>query len=181
MWEICSCDCHDLITRMYEQAELPRIPVQNPDYKPYVPEFTLVSKIGNLGIPSVMGLPDAPPAMENPVAASTGAGNGHTRDVVSGEPTRQMTVKEITDSFALAGSEEYCTPAFISEEIARIRKVPPPSTGAIHAVLNRWADCGFAIIGRKPMRFISYTVEGLQIGLDGCQERHKRAQKRQSK
>jgi hypothetical protein len=177
MWEVCNCDCHDLITRMYEQAEQPREPVQNPDYIPYVPEFTLVSKVGNLGLSAITGLVNAPDTPENAVASRSAAASG-VLATPDAEPSREMSVKEITDAFALAGSEELCTPNYISDEIARLHHVPPPSTGAIHAVLNRWEAQGFAIIGHKPMRFISYTVDGLKIGLDGCKEVYKRRQRR---
>jgi len=71
-------------------------------------------------------------------------------------------------------AEEQCTPALLSRYIGREYGITPPSVGAINAVFERWIKLGFAIIEKKPTRFVGYTEEGLQYGLEGLKAREKR-------
>lgn len=59
------------------------------------------------------------------------------------------------------------TPHRIAAEIARKNSLDkPPSTGAVSATLDRWADIGFAEIAPKPKAFVDYTDAGRTDGLD---------------
>lgn len=54
----------------------------------------------------------------------------------------------------------------------------PPSPGAIHAVLTRWAEGGLCMVGSKPVRFIGFspTVDERGISfMKGALQREKKA------
>ena len=41
-------------------------------------------------------------------------------------------------------------------------------------MFDRWVKLGFAVIEKKPTRFVRYTDEGIKFGLDRMKERSKR-------
>jgi hypothetical protein len=65
----------------------------------------------------------------------------------------------------------YMTCGVIAEVIVENYGCRSPSTGAIHSVLTRWKDEGFALIGSKPMRFLAFTELKASIGIDGLRDR----------
>jgi hypothetical protein len=68
-----------------------------------------------------------------------------------------------------------CTPQWVSERIlAEGVTTKSPSTGAIDAVFKRWIEIGYANIGSKPTRFVSFTVAGIKDGLEVMKARAKR-------
>jgi hypothetical protein len=87
-------------------------------------------------------------------------------------------VKEVCDIWLIEGYQMLCTPAWISEEIASAQGIKAPSVGAISAVFERWVKLGFAVVQKKPTRFIAYTEEGKRVGLEGLKIRAKQQAKR---
>jgi hypothetical protein len=66
------------------------------------------------------------------------------------------------------------TPAVIASVIDEGN---PPSTGAIVAVFQRWEKWGFAMIAQKPWRFLSYTPDGLKLGVAALETRYKKKER----
>lgn len=42
----------------------------------------------------------------------------------------------------------------------------PTSTGAVSAILRKWAELGYAEVEEKPMRFVGLTARGMELGLE---------------
>jgi hypothetical protein len=91
----------------------------------------------------------------------------------AGRGELESWVHEVTDIWAVEGGRD-CTPAYVSEEIARTKGVKAPSTGAVDAVFKRWFGYGFALIGSKPTRFLAYTPKGVELGLEVMKVQAKR-------
>jgi hypothetical protein len=83
-------------------------------------------------------------------------------------------VKTACDVWLVESYSFPCTPAWLAEEIAAAQAIKAPSVGAISAVFERWIKLGFAVIEKKPTRFVSYTDEGIKLGLEGLKARSKR-------
>lgn len=49
------------------------------------------------------------------------------------------------------------------------------STAAIFKVFRHWQELGYAIIEENPVRFVSLTEQGFEIGLEELKRRKKRA------
>jgi hypothetical protein len=91
----------------------------------------------------------------------------------------EYDVKQAVDTFIIENEDGFCTPAWISTEIGKTKGFAPPSTGAVTAVLERWQTYGFALLGKKPTRFVMYTEEGVSLGLEALKDRYKRRSKMQ--
>jgi hypothetical protein len=70
-----------------------------------------------------------------------------------------------------------CTPAFLSEQIAKDQAINPPSVGAISACFERWMKLGYAVIEKKPTRFVKYTDEGVRLGLERMKHNAKQSRR----
>ncbi len=71
----------------------------------------------------------------------------------------------VTGKFALPEGE-VLTPHFIAKRIKEDEGTDEaPSTGAVAAALDRWAEIGFAEITEKPKAFVDYTEAGRDQGL----------------
>jgi hypothetical protein len=86
-------------------------------------------------------------------------------------------VKEQCDIWLVDEPVDLCTPSFIAAEIGRTKGVSPPSVGAISAVFDRWVKLGFAVVGKKPTRFVGYTPEGIEHGLEKMKTDAKRSRR----
>lgn len=167
--DICSCTCHSKITKMYELASIPRVTQQNPDYEPFIGP--------DLGWIQDERIPPAPfvPAQPFTLAAPEIPGESHTAgtvaDVDGPRPDRtnrlrgwlENEVKDITDRYMSGEISDMLTPKLLA---VWVDPENPPSVGAVGAVLDRWAEIGFAQINKNPVRFVSYTVKGMTLGLE---------------
>jgi hypothetical protein len=87
----------------------------------------------------------------------------------------EQNVKEACDAWIKEGGEEDCTTLWVADWISENLGVLNTSRGAIDACWKRWMeDLKFAIILRKPTRFVFYTPEGLKLGLEGIKAKHDR-------
>jgi hypothetical protein len=185
-WQTCACKCHAELTKMFEMSGMERIAVENPEYVPFhrtwwMPgddEHDTVHTSASLSTDSV---PVAPIMYESPAPGVLPAvrvrdfGQTATGRAARGE--LELWVKQVCDVFVVDGWPNPCTPAAISEQIGKDQGINPPSTGAVDAVLKRWVTLGFAVTGSKPTRFLSYTPEGIEMGLDRMKEKAKRLKK----
>lgn len=59
------------------------------------------------------------------------------------------------------------TPHRVAKIVGKRKQSDPPSTGAVTAVFDRWAEFGFATFHDKPKAFEAFTKEGAELGLQG--------------
>lgn len=71
---------------------------------------------------------------------------------------------------------ELCTAEWLATAVEELDE-RPVSTGAVHRVLHRWRDLGYAIVDEHPLRFISLTQQGMEIGLDELERKAKKKSK----
>lgn len=183
--ESCSCDCHILITKMFEIAEQPRQIMSNPEYMPVKSPFwmpTLEEVVRDRAARSHPAGTSTPPALKSPAPGTVPPVVAHS---FGPTPTGRAARGELEDWInAVCGIwlvEKYpwdCTPVYIAAQIAKREGIAPPSTGAITAAFERWKDLGFAVVAKKPIRFVNYTPEGVKLGLDVMKEQAKRERRK---
>ncbi len=172
LWEECPCECHSRITAMFESAGQPRELIDNPDYMVKPPDFYMPVFGVDYGVPVTVT-----------VMASPGTMAARVNDTPSGRTQPgglEAQVLEVCTEFSIDPSscpDAYCTPKFVSGEIARLHGIKDPSTGAVQAAWERWEAMGFAEIARKPVRFVGFTAQGKIEGLDLMRAKWKRAKK----
>jgi len=75
--------------------------------------------------------------------------------------------------------EQLCTAEWL-RQLATDFDGKPTSSAAVARVLDRWVSVGYAIVKRKPIRFVDLTPEGRELGLAELyrRERRRRSAKR---
>lgn len=172
----CGCKCHVELDRMFQMMDMERYVEENPEYVPVKPTWqmpTLDERVAlsierrttpTIRIESVM--PTHVPATVSRVFTPTVSGR-------AGRGQLELWVKQACDRWIVDKPESSCTPQWISDQIVVVEDIKPPSVGAINAVFERWTKLNFALVGRKPVRFVGYTDEGVKHGLDGLKIRAK--------
>lgn len=185
--EKCGCECHVKISKMFEMTNTDRIILQNPDYVPYdsgIYEFLeSYEKMKAEVLPSMRAVKAL--IEETPVTTADGAIiTGLARSGRTFEPTKrgraagqlEDEIRGVCNRF-LQGEfpdEEMCTPKFVAQKITEETNTEKtPSIGAIGAAFDRWEKIGFAIIKKGPVRFVSFTVEGMTLGLEAMKQKAK--------
>lgn len=180
-WKRCPCICHTVYDRMYAESEMPRVLVDNSGYDPpkhqfkmpTVEERIMLSNASRMNTPIVVESPvvDAVPPTLRRGFAPTPTGKAARGELES-------WVKDECDAWLIDKEIYPCTPPYLAEAIAKTQGLgKQPSVGAISSVFDRWIGIGFAVIGKKPTRFLSYTDEGVKLGLDGLKELRKRTRR----
>lgn len=183
MIDSCTCDepnCHLFFNKLFNDSGMERVAVDNSGYEPghlgfVLPEPEIVAAPSVL---STVGVPDTPDALESVAPGLVPPRKRHAYDPTqSGRAARgqlEDQVNEVCSTWVVEQIKLPCTPVYISEEIARKEGIKAPSTGAIAAVFDRWERIGYAVIGKKPTRFLQYTEDAIEHGLDWIKERAKR-------
>lgn len=180
LWQNCNCDCHITVDKMFQIANAPRILLDNPKYvrpkSPFVMPGALSGDLLALGDTRheghVLTLSAPMIGAVKPVGYSETASGNRARGQLESEVLR------VCQQFTRGQIEvEDLTPKIIALEIDEIE---PPSVGAIGAVFDRWTKIGFANCETKPVRFVSFTVDGLMHGLDAMKERARMKARMQS-
>lgn len=180
MWANCPCKCHLVYDQLYAAGNLPREVVNNSEYRVDKSLFSMPTPEERAAMHALSDTkrPDAPVLVESPLPDAVPATIRRTfTPTATGRAARgelESWVKEQCDIWMVEQDGSLCTPQLLADEIARAQGIKPPSVGAISAVFDRWVKLGFAVIEKKPTRFIKYTPEGVRIGLDGCKEKAKR-------
>ena len=181
IWQTCPCDCHLMYDRMYAATDKPREVVNNSAYRVDKSLFIMPSPEERVAMHALSETvrPDAPQLVESPLPEAVPATIRRTfTPTATGRAARgelESWVKDTCDVWIVENDGSLCTPTMIAEEIAREQGLArPPSVGAINAVFDRWVKIDFAVIEKKPTRFIKYTEQGVKIGLDGCKDKAKR-------
>lgn len=186
-WQTCSCSCHKMITRMFEETGLSRIPVENPEYVPVKSNFVMPERQIVIAAPILSNsAPVLPPETLESVAPgivppTNRATYGPTQSGRAARGELEHWVEDTCSTWVVEQEQQSCTPVYISEEIAKKQGIRTPSTGAITAVLERWVLIGFAKIERKPIRFVGFTEDAIKYGLEEMKSRANRLQKSKSR
>lgn len=178
-WQLCPCSCHDRVTRLFQLADSPREVMLNPEYRRpertfYMPvfgvDYGLSSALLDAGAETLDGVKRAPLVPREPgTFAPTPSGRAARGELES-------QVYEVVGEWMIQ-PEGLCTPQFVSDEIARVQHVAPPSTGAISAVFDRWVAYGYAVTAKKPVRLVGLTDEGKTSGLEFLKLQFKRTRR----
>jgi hypothetical protein len=174
---VCSCTCHVMLDKMFEMLGMERVIQDNPEYHAPVRDYWMPSPEERVAsfIAASNGearyvespAPEVVPATVERIFAPTASGRSARGEL-------ELLVKKICDVWAVDREPLNCTPAYISEAVAKAQGWgKPPSQGAVNAVLERWVKLGFATIEKKPTRFTGYTAEGIRMGLDAMKLRAK--------
>lgn len=174
-WIQCACKCHTDITKMHELTSTERVPHPNPDYSPVKNPFWMPS-MDERAMLHERHDHEVPvePVVRNPLEAQAKR--------FDATPTGKRARGQLEDEvLAVCGSfvrgelpYEDLTPKEVATEID---KFDPPSVGAIGAVFDRWVSLGFARCEKRPVRFVSFTLDGMTIGLEGLKAKAKREAK----
>lgn len=174
-WQTCACDCHRKITELYEMAGMDRLePEQSPEYveaaeKRHLETAAMLESLDRIvpvsGALSIASDTDTHPSDEGSPTVPPRAATGPSRPILT--PTGRRAKGSLEHDVLAVCVEymqgvyewEHCTPKLISERIAKLYAVEPPSTGAINAVWDRWEKLGFAEQAKKPSRFVKFTVD----------------------
>lgn len=177
LYMTCPCDCHTKLFRLFEITGKERILVDSSGYvRPprnyWMPEddpTPILSRGSDVVAPVFIEspAPDRVPATLGRTFAPTPTGRAARGQL-------EAWVKTACDVWLVDEPGFPCTPVYLSEEISREEGIAKPSVGAISAVFERWVKIGFAEIEKKPTRFMRYTDEGIELGLEKLKERVKR-------
>lgn len=184
--DVCSCDdptCHRFFDKMFSEAGMPRQVVDNSGYESETHSFLAP-------VPTVLAAPpilsNSRPVVDAQTLESVAPGRvppvrrasyGPTSSGRAARGQLEAQVNTVCTTWVIEEEKVLCTPAYISEEIAKAEGIKAPSTGAIDAVFGRWERYGYAVIGRKPTRFLQFTEEGVEHGLEYLKDKSKRQDK----
>lgn len=173
-WMFCNCDCHEKLDRMFSMTDTPRIEVDNPKYIRPKSSFWMPDRT----MEGVTVSEDGEEVRQATTLLEVNTSR-HFNDTNTGKRARgqlEYEVLNVCKNFVKGVLEvEVLTPGFIALEID---EVEPPSVGAIGAVFDRWVKLGFAVCEKSPVRFTSFTADGIQYGLDNLKAKARADKKR---
>jgi hypothetical protein len=185
--ETCPCGCHDTLDKLFAMTESERIVVESSGYSPphrtfWMPSDDPIPVVDESSSPNGTG---GPVVLESPapdrVPASIVRDFTPTPSGRAAKGELEWWVKHQCDIWLIDEPGEPCTPSYLAAEIARDQGITPPSVGAINAVFERWIKLGFAVIEKKPTRFVRYTEDGVKYGLEKMKSDAKRRARLQLK
>jgi hypothetical protein len=185
LWANCPCSCHLTYDQLFAAGGLAREVVNNSEYRVDKTIFSMPTPEERAAMHALSDTkrPDAPVLVESPLPDAVPATIRRTfTPTATGRAARgelESWVKDQCDIWLIEKDGSLCTPQLLADEIGRAQGIKPPSVGAISAVFDRWVKLDFAVIEKKPTRFIQYTEQGVKLGLDGCKEKAKRAKRLQ--
>lgn len=177
----CPCKCHADLDKMFQMTGNERRLMDKSAYVHEDDGFVLPSLLDTSADPSPSTVPDVDtPTLVESAAPDTVPAilRGSYGPTSSGRAARgelEMWVHEQCNIWVIEESKWLCTPKYLAEQIADAQAIAPPSVGAISAIFERWVKLDFAVIEKKPTRFIRYTEDGIKLGLHGIKARNKRA------
>lgn len=177
-WKHCPCQCHTLYDTMFLMSDSPRVVIDNSGYVPaphtyWVPTPEERAMMLASSSPRVTSTPTL---IESPAPGVVPATIARTfAPTVTGRAARgelESWVKRVCDEWLVEEINDLCTPGYVARCVAKNEGLgKEPSVGAISAVWDRWVSLGFAVIEKKPTRFLKYTTEGALLGLEVLKER----------
>lgn len=172
-WQQCSCKCHEKLTQMFALSGAERIPVQNPAYTPYTSNImAFIEQLNEERAWNAVSGNNAPAPeqkIEGTLLATSGKKYAPTE---RGRAPGQLEdeIRTICNNYTLGKYDDdtLCTPKFVQSQIT-----PTPSIGAIGQAFTAWSRIGFAVVAPGPVRFITFTAEGMTKGLAAMKAEHK--------
>lgn len=172
-WINCPCDCHTRISMMMVLTDTERLLQDNSTWA--APQLFVMIRASDVAVEKAVQqerarvvastVPSLVPDRVERIFAPTESGRAARGELES-------MVREIVDAWSMEPFVN-CTPQYVSERIYQAFG-EKKSTGAIDAVFRRWQVIGFANVGIKPTRIISYTPLGIQQGLEALKAKAKR-------
>lgn len=172
LWLICPCECHSKWDTIYEVSEMERALVDNSSYSPDHGKYSMPSAeeralaYARQHAPKTSEpilVPSHAPGVVPPILQRDFA---PTRSGRAARGELEAWVRKACDDWLVDQPGGICSPVYLASDIAKDQGINPPSTGAITACLDKWAKIGFAVVERKPVRFINYTPDGIEQGLE---------------
>jgi len=183
LWLTCPCDCHEFISMAFAKAGRERVTMDNPEYIVDHSHFILptaaevaAEKAASTINPVTIIKSDDERLPDTVVRKFTASPTGRA---AKGE--LELYVKQCCDEYFTAPNrrELTCDVKHVQQWIkSRDLTAKEPSAGAVDAVFKRWDRLGFALIGKKPTRFVMYSDEGRSLGLEGLKAKEKREKNR---
>lgn len=176
----CPCDCHDKLGKLFEMTDQERILVDSSGYVPpkrtyWMPSDDPLPPLSKGNDPERPTLVESPAPDIVPPTIRRNFAPTPTGRAARGE--LELWVKQQCDIWLIDKPGDLCTPSYLAAEIARDQGIAPPSVGAISSVFERWVKLGFAVVAKKPTRFVGYTDEGRELGLEKMKADAKREKK----
>lgn len=178
----CPCKCHDELDKLFAMTQSERVVVESSGYAPprrtyWMPSDDPLPALSNNHATTPPVILESPDSSRVPATIRPSFNVTPTGRAARGE--LELWVKEECDAWLIDEPGVVCTPAYLATEIGRSKGITPPSVGAISAVFERWVSLGFAVVEKKPTRFVKYTDQGIKLGLDRMKAEAKRSKKRQ--
>lgn len=184
-WQHCPCKCHVEFDELYSMMQRPRQyhdmsgyeQPHNPYKMPSLEERAAMHAQKSSGLDdreSVViesPMPEVIPSTLVKTFNATATGRAARGELES-------WVRAFCDEYLVEKYPEPCTPKFVAEKVGKAQGINPPSQGAVDAVFARWANIGFAVIEKKPTRFVGYTPDGIKLGLEAMKLRERDKAKR---
>jgi len=179
MWLTCPCDCHEEISQMFAMSKRERQVVDNPEYIVDHSAFIMptAAEVEQARALKSSSTPVTIVKSEDPRIPDTVVKEFHSKSGRAQKGELELYVKQCCDAYRIAPNrrEITCGVKYVAQWIFDQKLMAvPPSPGAVDAVFKRWTAINFALIGTKPTRFLMYTPEGIEHGLEGMKAQAKR-------
>lgn len=183
-YETCPCKCHTDLDELFELSGKVRELVTNPFYKPVIGQHLVQPTVLAAGVLS--GEQNDPDAIVSPAPGIVpGEKAKEFAETPSGRWARgqlEHFVKAAIDVWVVEGVAEGlpndrripCTPQWIATQVSEMQGVAEPELGGVNSVLSRWKTQGIATTAEKPFRFVGYTAEAIEQGMDRMRDKAKR-------
>jgi hypothetical protein len=172
----CPCECHLQYDQMFEEANLPRILIDNSSYKVkntlWLPTIEERAALRLETLKKKESIQIQEPETEHSVQILVRTFNETPTGRQARGQLEQLVLLAVT-RWVSSDSKEDCSINWICANIEEIDKITLASKGAIQAVLRRWMDIEFVLVGGQPFQFFGFTPEGKQYGLDTLKLRAK--------
>lgn len=177
--EGCSCECHKKFDEMFSMTGQERTVVNFSGYVPDKGSFVMPD-LAQLALDRKLSdetrpveiiaspVPDLVPTGIEQKFSSTPTGRAARGEL-------EQMVDRVCRDWAVDQEDFPCRVTYVADQIERREGIKRPSEGAINAVFERWQKIGYAIIERKPNRFVSYTDAAREHGLLRLKELAKRS------
>lgn len=166
-WQDCGCNCHKVLTEMFEMGERERVLVNVSTYEREDSGFWMPTAefLASLRVERDRGRSGGAAGGEWTLGDASRPAERQFAPTPSGYRARgqlESEVMKVCDAWDQGGPVSLPL-SFIATQI---NEHEPPSVGAIREVMLRWVKYGFAALGVDPLSFQGYTTEGREKGLD---------------
>lgn len=182
----CACSCHLELDKMYEQAGIARILLENPEYKPDMGSFVMPDAAEVLAQKNARLIAEG----KQPISEAT------VETILSGSAFENtasgMRAKGQLEYQVFAACAKMCwpaetttalfpiTPKIIGKYIEKHEQIEAPSSGAIQQAWDKWMRWGMIEYHKNPVRFgqfLGFEERPTVADLDSFREKYKRTER----